>query len=539
MGAGARMRMRHLAVPLWHAVAAIALGMTVSVTMAYAQPAPSLPHDQPTGLAVSDEPDDAADAPEDDADKLARKTISDGLYTIGSAAHPKFSLAVAGESRKSGAKAALASREKAVWSQKWAIAWDEQQGYYRIRNLASRKCLGVSGELKSGAVVRQLSWAKTSNQLWEPVVRSGKLAFKLAGTNLALTVTGKGGSVLKVREMGNTANVSATKLFKTKKTDALKADRTYYVKGVSSGKRLRVADDSRSSGARLALSTPSSTKGEKFRLVKAGSSAYRLQNVRSGYYAGVKTKGAQAISQLKEKGKGTSWKIKLDYASAAFRLTSRATGKCLDASSGKPKLKKAADSTSQLFTFSETHAFKVYLNPGHGWNSNGNGVWDSGATGNGHEEAEFSHDLCRRVERLLANSDVKAVNGEKYQLAFWKRMPKAVSLGCDAIVSVHFDAGGGSGTLKMVGVQGRAAGSDTLASIIQKNVVDSLGLPDRGRSTRSDITCVNGAIPSMLVEVCFMDNAHDVHTYLGKRKAVAKALAAGIKKASRTRAVIR
>ncbi|MBQ9004124.1 MAG: RICIN domain-containing protein, partial [Eggerthellaceae bacterium] len=443
--------------------------------------------------------------------KLARRTIDDGLYNLGSASKAGYAVSVKGESKKAGAKVVGASGDDASWAQMWTVVWDSETGYYRIRNLNSRMFLGVSGTVKSGASCKQFKKAKSNAQLWEPVKVRGGVMFKSAGSKLAIAATGKKGApALKLKA----AKSVKAQTFKLKTADPLAADRTYFVKNVASGKRVNVTGGSRSNGAKIGLAKAKNDKSQKFRLLKAGS-AYRLQNASSCYY--VSAKGSKTAIQSQSKAKASKWSVKVDLKSAAFTITSKKAGKRLDASSGKLKLKAASDSAGQLFTFTPTYAFKLYLNPGHGWNSNGNNVVDPGATGNGHTEAEFSHDLAHRVEKLLADTDVKVINGEKYGLAFWKRMPKAVSLGCDAIVSIHFDAGGGSGTLGMVGVQGKAAGSDTLSRIIREHVVASLGLPDRGPVTRSDITCVNGAIPSMLVEVCFMDNAGDVATYLGKR----------------------
>ena len=89
-----------------------------------------------------------------------------------------------------------------------------------------------------------------------------------------------------------------------------------------------------------------------------------------------------------------------------------------------------------------------------------------------------------------------------------------------------------SGTHTMVGVQGKARGSDLLNDIIHRRLVAATGLRDLGTYSRSDITAVNGAIPSMLMEVCFMDNAGDVATYLSRRDIIAKAIADGILEAS-------
>lgn len=522
-------------------VLALAVGLLVA-TMWVATFA-SVAHaaqEQPQGseLTSAHAADRTAISPASSKAKRSGKTLRDGLYNITPKADAEKAVSVKNGSKKARAKAALPERDKSNWAQKWAVTWNSSTGYYRIRNLNSRKCLGVSGKARSGSTIRQMNVSRSKTQLWEAEKTKEGVMFRLAESKLALTVVSDnaGSMALKLRKASSS---NSAQRFKLRSANALEANQTYYLANIATNQRLHVSGDSRDGGAKLDLATAASTKSQKFRVLKSGSS-YRLQNVRSCYYIGTNAKGKGAAYQYAKKhADRTKWVIDLDLKKAAFTLKSRVSGKALTASSGSLGLKKESNTDSQLFTFAKTYAFKLFLNPGHGWNSNGNGAWDSGATGSGHQEAEFSHDLCRRVEKLLAGTDVKVINGEKYRLAYWRRMPKAVRMGCDAIVSVHFDAGGGSGTLKMVGKQGRARGSDALANFVHRGVVSHLGLPSRGRSTRSDITCVNGSIPSMLTEICFMDNSSDVKTYLKKRRSVAKGLASGIKKASRSRKVIR
>ena len=481
----------------------------------------------------------AAEGASGDGAVLARRVIADGLYNIGSISRSGYSVAVKGGSAKTGANVATSARKKSDWAQKWALTWDDETGYYKIRNLGSRKFLGVAGTVKSGAAIKQYGSAGSASRLWEPIETSAGIMFKSAGTGYALAVSGGAGGApaLKLALVKSAGLASQT--FKLRTVDPLEAGKSYFIRSVSSGKRLNVMRDSTKSGAKIGLSKAASVKSQKFRILKAGS-AYRIQCVRSCRYVGVK--GASSVRQLAGKsGANKKWTIGFDLESAAFSIADK-SGRLLSVVQGGLALDSPANGRarrSQQFALSPTYAFKLFLNPGHGANSNGNGAWDPGAIGSGHTEAELTHDLAKRVGKLLAGTDVKVIDGSKYKLAFWRRMPKAAKLGCDAIVSIHFDAGGGSGTLKMVGMQGKAPGSDALARYVHAGVVSKLGLGSRGLSSRSDITCVNGPIPSMLTEVCFVDNDYEVGVYLKKRDAVAKGLAAGIVKASRSRAVVR
>ncbi|WP_139653429.1 cell wall-binding repeat-containing protein [Raoultibacter phocaeensis] len=178
-------------------------------------------------------------------------------------------------------------------------------------------------------------------------------------------------------------------------------------------------------------------------------------------------------------------------------------------------------------TYADIPGLKVYIDAGHGWNSSNNGVMDYGATGNGLTEWELTKDLADRVGKKLKNEygmDVYVNNtGGWYKL----RQTDAYNRGCDLFVSIHFNASCGSGTESYIHSYRADWKSADLQAKVHPSLVKAMGLRDRGTMDAEFAVC-GGELPAVLLEVCFIDNASDIRTYLGRKDAVAKAIASGI-----------
>ena len=174
--------------------------------------------------------------------------------------------------------------------------------------------------------------------------------------------------------------------------------------------------------------------------------------------------------------------------------------------------------------------FKVYLDAGHGWNSSGNGVWDSGSIGSGYQEANLTSELVDLVA---------AVCREQYGLdvyvnksgAYYNRQQEARDIGCSTFVSIHFNAGGGSGTESYIHSSNPHAGSAVLQDIIHPHLVSGTGLTDRGQRANALAVC-SWRMPSVLLEVGFIDNWNDMSAYQKNKQRIASSVARGIYEAS-------
>ena len=207
------------------------------------------------------------------------------------------------------------------------------------------------------------------------------------------------------------------------------------------------------------------------------------------------------------------------------------TGKYLDGTSGVLSLqaRKAAD--AQLFEL-QPLAFTLYLDAGH---IVGKGGYDSGATGNGYTEAQLTSDLTDRILKICRNEyGLAVVDGKTFGIPYYERTGKAVDLGCTAFLSIHFNAGGGSGCMSIVGGSSRNENSVLLNSIVHPYLSKAMsGLHDYGTSYRGDLSVVNnGRIPATLLEIAFIDNSHDMQVYNSRRDSVARNIAEAILKVS-------
>ena len=114
------------------------------------------------------------------------------------------------------------------------------------------------------------------------------------------------------------------------------------------------------------------------------------------------------------------------------------------------------------------------------------------------------------------------------------RANRANAAGADFFVSIHLNAGGGTGTEVLTT---STSSAKTIAARTSATLAKALGLRDRGRKNRDNVTVIKATkMPSMLVEVCFVDTKQDAEAYkkLGA-EGVALAIANGIDGTSATK----
>ncbi len=162
---------------------------------------------------------------------------------------------------------------------------------------------------------------------------------------------------------------------------------------------------------------------------------------------------------------------------------------------------------------------KIFLNPGHGGN-------DSGAIGHGLIERDVALLIARRVEHYLL-----AVGYETLLFQFdglQTICDKANSWGADLFVSIHCNAANGSakGAETYYFTDSRAGRK--LANHIQRQLINSLPLVDRGIKTANFVVLTNTIMPAVLVETAFIDNAHDAALLRDKQDDFARAIARGV-----------
>lgn len=175
----------------------------------------------------------------------------------------------------------------------------------------------------------------------------------------------------------------------------------------------------------------------------------------------------------------------------------------------------------------------------------GHGAGDSGACGNGYQEAALTRGAVSLLKAKLAayNVDVTVYPTSQNCYEDLKAGKSYAFYKYDFVVEIHFNsfnksAKGVEVLYKMTSAKNAAI---TVCSAIAK-----LGFTNRGPKVRTDLkvmnTCAYQNTPHILIETCFIDNAGDIKLYQGVKGAlwngVAAALASalGIKKASATTA---
>ena len=161
------------------------------------------------------------------------------------------------------------------------------------------------------------------------------------------------------------------------------------------------------------------------------------------------------------------------------------------------------------FKLNDIQGFKVYIDAGHGQNNTNNGHWDSGATGNGYKEATETKALARSIAKKLDAQGIDYFlndDGGWYML----RHAEAISQGCNVIVSVHFDASGGSGSLALYNNKG-SKWSPSTAKTMLTYLKAGMGL--KGSTRHQDVAILRGSLPATLLEICFIDTKSDMDKY--------------------------
>lgn len=179
------------------------------------------------------------------------------------------------------------------------------------------------------------------------------------------------------------------------------------------------------------------------------------------------------------------------------------------------------------FPYAALPNFKVYVDAGHGQNDTGNGAYASGAVSGSYVEAKLTKELADMVGNILKNDYGVDVfindDGGAYKL----RHAEAIAKGCDAIVSIHFNSAGGTGSESLIHNYNASYLSAGWQSKIHPYLIKGVGLTDRGKKTQ-EVAILGGYLPATLLEICFIDNANDMKQYESRKVEIAHKIAEGI-----------
>ncbi|WP_164670976.1 N-acetylmuramoyl-L-alanine amidase family protein [Virgibacillus doumboii] len=150
---------------------------------------------------------------------------------------------------------------------------------------------------------------------------------------------------------------------------------------------------------------------------------------------------------------------------------------------------------------------KLYLDPGHGGN-------DPGAVGNGLQEKDVVLDMSLQIRDYLLEHyegiEVRMSRTDDTFLSLQERTDVANAWGADILLSVHVNAGGGTGFESYV-YPGVGAETKELQDKIHNELMNDTyaDFRDRGQKTANFHMLRESAMPAVLTENLFIDTRKD------------------------------
>lgn len=213
------------------------------------------------------------------------------VFSISASANKATRVAVAGNSRASGANVLLASA-KTLLGEYWR-AFKRDDGAWRLVNLAGSKSLTVSGTPTAGANVLVKSgmgtgWVFERNE--DGTVCIIPLGYESLRLALAVDKASVGTNLLLAKAKNGSAsqrfNVSSARVLTQAFAEDTRLDKDIVVitSETDKGKAITIAQGSKLDGGNAQLATNKNAITQKFILIHQGCGLYMVQNARSGEY---------------------------------------------------------------------------------------------------------------------------------------------------------------------------------------------------------------------------------------------------------------
>lgn len=158
---------------------------------------------------------------------------------------------------------------------------------------------------------------------------------------------------------------------------------------------------------------------------------------------------------------------------------------------------------------------RVILNPGHGMNNATMGVYDPGAVADGFEEAQIVRGVCNAAAVMSLSPprrfEITPHGLSLREVILWVNTRYREG---DLILSVHMNAGGGTGVEVLHSATARQERARQAAAM-SAAAAKRLGIKDRGaksdhESHRGKLAILaNTKAPALLIELGFIDNPAD------------------------------
>ena len=150
---------------------------------------------------------------------------------------------------------------------------------------------------------------------------------------------------------------------------------------------------------------------------------------------------------------------------------------------------------------------KIYIDPGHGGT-------DPGALGNGLREKDLTLRISTRIRDILVaeynNVSIRMSRTGDTTLSLSQRTNDANAWGADFFLSVHINAGGGTGYEDYI-YPGSSAPTTTYQNNIHAEVMKLVDFRDRGKKTANFHVLRETNMPALLSENGFIDTVADAN----------------------------
>ena len=163
---------------------------------------------------------------------------------------------------------------------------------------------------------------------------------------------------------------------------------------------------------------------------------------------------------------------------------------------------------------------KIYIDPGHGGT-------DSGAVGNGLREKDLTLQIATRIKDILdgyKNVATKMSRSGDTFPSLSARTNEANAWGADFFLSVHINAGGGTGYEDYIYTSTNKE-TKTYQDNIHAEIMKLIDMKDRGQKTGNLHVLRESKMPALLTENGFIDNNSDASQL--KKSAFIEAVAQG------------
>ena len=176
---------------------------------------------------------------------------------------------------------------------------------------------------------------------------------------------------------------------------------------------------------------------------------------------------------------------------------------------------------------------KIFLDAGH----NHSGC-DTGAQGNGLREQAITFSIAEKLSALfidaghmvkMSREKVTDNVGSSLSSSIAGRWRIANSWGAELFISIHCNAYNGTAQGTETLLYSLGSGAKDTAERVQKAIVSKLGTVDRGIKARPDLGVLrHTAMPAMLIETAFIDNAYDADLLKNRADDFAQAIFEGV-----------